>query len=60
MIGGSWRPLFLVLSGLFFWADTVGAASVLERLKPYAELGKRFEPTTMLLEHAKKNRKFYE
>ncbi len=45
--------------GLFFWADTLGAQAIVERLKPYASLGKRYEPTTMLLEHAKSNRKFY-
>ena len=46
--------------GLFFWADTLGAQAIVERLKPYADLGKRYEPTTMLLEHAKANRKFYD
>lgn len=46
--------------GLFFWADTVGTAAIVEKLKPYAELGKRFEPTDMLLELAKDNKKFYE
>ena len=46
--------------GLFFWADTLGAQAIVERLKPYADLGKQYEPTSMLLEHAKSNRKFYE
>ncbi len=45
--------------GLFFWADTLGAAKIVEQLKPYAELGKRYEPTDLLLEYAKTNRKFY-
>ena len=31
--------------GLFFWADQVGAAKIVEKLKHYAPLGKRFEPT---------------
>ena len=31
--------------GLFFWADQVGAAKIVEKLKQYASLGKRFEPT---------------
>jgi len=46
--------------GLFFWADTLGAAAIIEKLKPYAELGKRYEPTSMLLEHAKSDKKFYD
>jgi len=45
--------------GLLFWADSIGTAEILERLKPYAGLGKRYEPTEMLLEFAKTNRKFY-
>jgi len=45
--------------GLFCWADTIGAAALVEKLKPYAELGKRYEPTAMLLEYAKTDRKFY-
>jgi len=46
--------------GLFFWADTLGAQAIIERLKPYADLGKRYEPTNMLLDLAKSNRKFYD
>ncbi|MCA9231804.1 MAG: enoyl-CoA hydratase/isomerase family protein [Planctomycetales bacterium] len=46
--------------GLFFWADTLGAKAIVERLKPYEELGKRYEPTSMLLEFAKSGRKFYD
>ncbi len=46
--------------GLFFWADTLGAEAIVERLKPYAELGQRYEPTAMVLEYAKSNRKFYD
>jgi len=46
--------------GLFCWADTIGAAAIVEKLKPYADLGKRYEPTTMLLEHAKADKKFYD
>ncbi len=45
--------------GLFHWADTIGAAAIVEQLKPYAALGKRYEPTEMLLELASSNRKFY-
>ena len=46
--------------GLFCWADTIGAAAIVEKLKPYAELGQRYKPTTMLMELAKANRKFYD
>jgi len=46
--------------GLFCWADTIGPAAIVEKLKPYAELGKRYEPTAMLLERAKTNKKFYD
>ncbi len=45
--------------GLFFWADTIGAAGIVEKLKPLAKLGKRYEPTAMLLEHAQADKKFY-
>ena len=30
--------------GLFFWADQVGPAKIVEKLQKYASLGKRFEP----------------
>ena len=46
--------------GLFCWADTIGAPALVEKLKPYADLGKRYEPTAMLLEHAKADKKFYD
>lgn len=46
--------------GLFFWADTIGTKALVERLKPYAELGQRYQPTDMLLELAKTDKKFYE
>ncbi len=46
--------------GLFHWADQVGAEAILERLKPFESLGKRFEPTAMLLDAAKQGKKFYE
>ncbi len=45
--------------GLLFWADTIGAAKLVEMLKPYAALGARYQPTPMLLEMAKENRSFY-
>ncbi|HEY2881703.1 MAG TPA: 3-hydroxyacyl-CoA dehydrogenase NAD-binding domain-containing protein, partial [Pirellulales bacterium] len=36
--------------GLLFWADTVGAAKLLEMLKPLEPLGDRWKPTPMLEE----------
>jgi 3-hydroxyacyl-CoA dehydrogenase/enoyl-CoA hydratase/3-hydroxybutyryl-CoA epimerase/3-hydroxyacyl-CoA dehydrogenase/enoyl-CoA hydratase/3-hydroxybutyryl-CoA epimerase/enoyl-CoA isomerase len=46
--------------GLFFWADQIGAARIVEKLKPYARLGKRYEPTTMLTRLAQANARFYD
>jgi len=46
--------------GLFCWADTIGTAAIVEKLKPYAELGRRYEPTAMLSELAKADKKFYD
>ena len=45
--------------GLLFWADTLGAARVVEMLKPLAPLGERFQPTPLLLDMAAKGGKFY-
>ena len=45
--------------GLLFWADTIGADKVVEQLKPFESLGKRFEPTEMLLEMSRSGGKFY-
>lgn len=46
--------------GLLFWADTLGADAIIEKLKPYEALGGRFEPTDLLLEMAKSGAKFYD
>lgn len=46
--------------GLLFWADTLGAAKIVEMLKPYQSLGARYRPTEMLLEMATANKSFYE
>ncbi|MEW4452816.1 3-hydroxyacyl-CoA dehydrogenase NAD-binding domain-containing protein [Bremerella sp. JC817] len=46
--------------GLLFWADTVGAKTLVEWLKPLEEIGKRFVPTEMLLDMAKNDSKFYD
>lgn len=46
--------------GLMFWADSVGAAKIVEMLKPYEQLGERFKPTPMLLDLAASGKKFYD
>jgi 3-hydroxyacyl-CoA dehydrogenase/enoyl-CoA hydratase/3-hydroxybutyryl-CoA epimerase/3-hydroxyacyl-CoA dehydrogenase/enoyl-CoA hydratase/3-hydroxybutyryl-CoA epimerase/enoyl-CoA isomerase len=46
--------------GLLFWADTLGAAKIVEMLKAYESLGPRFQPTPRLLEMAKTGTKFYD
>lgn len=46
--------------GLLFWADTIGAAKIVERLQPWLPLGPRFEPTSMLREMARTGKKFYD
>jgi 3-hydroxyacyl-CoA dehydrogenase len=46
--------------GLFFWADTIGVPKIIEKLKQYAQLGKRFEPTPMLIQLAQDQRRFYD
>jgi 3-hydroxyacyl-CoA dehydrogenase/enoyl-CoA hydratase/carnithine racemase len=46
--------------GLLFWADTLGAAKIVEMLKPYESLGKRYEPTPMLEDMAKSGKGFYQ
>jgi 3-hydroxyacyl-CoA dehydrogenase/enoyl-CoA hydratase/3-hydroxybutyryl-CoA epimerase/3-hydroxyacyl-CoA dehydrogenase/enoyl-CoA hydratase/3-hydroxybutyryl-CoA epimerase/enoyl-CoA isomerase len=45
--------------GLLFWADSLGAAKIVEMLKPLESLGTRTKPTPMLLEMAKTGSKFY-
>lgn len=46
--------------GLFFWADAIGVQKIIEKLKPYAKLGKRYEPTKLLTKLAQENAKFYD
>jgi 3-hydroxyacyl-CoA dehydrogenase/enoyl-CoA hydratase/3-hydroxybutyryl-CoA epimerase/3-hydroxyacyl-CoA dehydrogenase/enoyl-CoA hydratase/3-hydroxybutyryl-CoA epimerase/enoyl-CoA isomerase len=46
--------------GLLFWADTLGAAKIVEMLKPLEPLGERARPTPLLLEMARTGKKFYE
>jgi 3-hydroxyacyl-CoA dehydrogenase/enoyl-CoA hydratase/3-hydroxybutyryl-CoA epimerase/3-hydroxyacyl-CoA dehydrogenase/enoyl-CoA hydratase/3-hydroxybutyryl-CoA epimerase/enoyl-CoA isomerase len=45
--------------GLFFWADQVGAEKIVDKLRHYEALGKRFEPTAMLTKLAATSGKFY-
>jgi 3-hydroxyacyl-CoA dehydrogenase/enoyl-CoA hydratase/carnithine racemase len=45
--------------GLLFWADSLGAAKIVELLKPFESLGPRMHPTPLLLEMAKTGRRFY-
>jgi 3-hydroxyacyl-CoA dehydrogenase/enoyl-CoA hydratase/3-hydroxybutyryl-CoA epimerase/3-hydroxyacyl-CoA dehydrogenase/enoyl-CoA hydratase/3-hydroxybutyryl-CoA epimerase/enoyl-CoA isomerase len=45
--------------GLLYWADTLGPQKLVEMIKPLQPLGKRFEPTPLLLDMAKTGRKFY-
>ena len=45
--------------GLLFWADTRGAAAVLEKLRPLADLGARFQPTPRLMQMAEQGMRFY-
>jgi 3-hydroxyacyl-CoA dehydrogenase/enoyl-CoA hydratase/3-hydroxybutyryl-CoA epimerase/3-hydroxyacyl-CoA dehydrogenase/enoyl-CoA hydratase/3-hydroxybutyryl-CoA epimerase/enoyl-CoA isomerase len=45
--------------GILRWCDTVGAATVVERLARSAPLGKRYEPTQSLLKLAQSGATFY-
>jgi 3-hydroxyacyl-CoA dehydrogenase/enoyl-CoA hydratase/3-hydroxybutyryl-CoA epimerase/3-hydroxyacyl-CoA dehydrogenase/enoyl-CoA hydratase/3-hydroxybutyryl-CoA epimerase/enoyl-CoA isomerase len=45
--------------GILRWADTVGAANVVERLNRFTSLGKRYEPTESLLKLARSGQTFY-
>jgi 3-hydroxyacyl-CoA dehydrogenase/enoyl-CoA hydratase/3-hydroxybutyryl-CoA epimerase/enoyl-CoA isomerase len=45
--------------GILRWCDTIGAAPLVDRASKYTSLGKRFEPSPMLLEMAKSGKKFY-
>ena len=45
--------------GLLFWADTVGAAKIVEWLKPLEPLGERMQPTATIRKMAESGGKFY-
>ncbi len=57
LIFGTGFPPFK--GGLLFWADTIGAAKLIELLKPLEHLGARARPTGMLEAMAKSGRTFY-
>ena len=42
--------------GLFAWADAIGTARIIDLLQPLQPLGKRFEPTRLLLSKAGKSK----
>lgn len=46
--------------GLLHWADTLGAAKIIEMLKPFEHLGERMQPTALLKKMASENQKFYD
>ena len=45
--------------GILRWCDAVGAAPLVDRASKYTALGKRFEPSPMLVDMAKSGKKFY-
>jgi 3-hydroxyacyl-CoA dehydrogenase/enoyl-CoA hydratase/3-hydroxybutyryl-CoA epimerase/3-hydroxyacyl-CoA dehydrogenase/enoyl-CoA hydratase/3-hydroxybutyryl-CoA epimerase/enoyl-CoA isomerase len=45
--------------GILRWADEMGVAKVLEKLKKYEPLGKRFEPTEQIRKLAAAGNRFY-
>jgi 3-hydroxyacyl-CoA dehydrogenase / enoyl-CoA hydratase / 3-hydroxybutyryl-CoA epimerase / enoyl-CoA isomerase len=45
--------------GIFRWCDSQGTKALVERLARYAPLGKRYEPTEMLVQMAQKGGSFY-
>lgn len=46
--------------GLLFWADSLGAAKIVEMLKPLEHLGARMQPTPLLLDMARRGGRFYD
>ena len=46
--------------GLLYWADSLGAKTIVEMLKPYESLGKRMHPTALLLSLAASGQRFYD
>ena len=58
LIFGTGFPPFR--GGLLAWADSLGAAAIIEHLKPLESLGERMQPTEMLIEMAADGTKFYD
>jgi 3-hydroxyacyl-CoA dehydrogenase/enoyl-CoA hydratase/carnithine racemase len=46
--------------GLLFWADRQGLSNIMKMLEPLQSVGKRFEPTALLTDLAKRDGKFYQ
>lgn len=46
--------------GLLWWADTLGAAEIIEMLRSLERLGPRAEPTPLLIEMARDDTRFYD
>ena len=46
--------------GLLYWADHLGAATILKLLAPLAPLGARMQPTALLRQMAHTGRRFYD
>jgi 3-hydroxyacyl-CoA dehydrogenase / enoyl-CoA hydratase / 3-hydroxybutyryl-CoA epimerase / enoyl-CoA isomerase len=57
MILGTGFPAFR--GGPLRWADTEGAATILDRVEPYRKLGARFEPPRVLTDMAAGGETFY-
>ncbi|HEX4072824.1 MAG TPA: 3-hydroxyacyl-CoA dehydrogenase NAD-binding domain-containing protein [Planctomycetaceae bacterium] len=45
--------------GILRWCDATGAAKLVDRASKYASLGKRFQPSPLLVDMAKTNKLFY-
>jgi 3-hydroxyacyl-CoA dehydrogenase / enoyl-CoA hydratase / 3-hydroxybutyryl-CoA epimerase / enoyl-CoA isomerase len=45
--------------GILRWCDTAGAAALVDRAAKYASLGKRFQPSPLLVDMAKSSKRFY-
>ena len=45
--------------GILRWSDTEGAGALLDRIEKYSALGKRFQPTELLLQMARSDQLFY-
>ncbi len=46
--------------GLLYWADAQGADRIVQMLEPLEPLGRRLAPTRLLVETAKRGRRFYD